>query len=240
MRHLVRIAAAMSLMAGAAACAEGAGQAGSDTSRRFPVTTFTQIETAGAYDVQVTTGQAPSMIATGPRDLIDRLEIEQRGDRLIIRNKRESGIGRVKWSNGRVRVAVTVPMLGGAAMAGSGDMRIDRIAGARFAGSVAGSGGLLLDRVEVSEIGLSLAGSGAIKAIGSARRATYSIAGSGDIDASGLTAAQANASVAGSGDLSARVTGQAQARVMGSGDITIRGGARCSVSKMGSGDVRCS
>lgn len=240
MRHLVRIAAAMSVMASAAACAEGAGQAGPDTSRRFPVKAFTQLESAGAYDVQVTTGQAPSMVATGPSDLVDRIEIEQRGDRLIIRNKRNSGPGRMNWSSGRVRVAVTVPMLGGAALAGSGDIRIDRIAGARFAGSIAGSGDLVLDRVEVGEIGLSLAGSGAIKAIGSARRATYSIAGSGDLDASGLTAADASASVAGSGDLSARVTGQAQARMMGSGDITIRGGARCSVSKMGSGNVRCS
>lgn len=240
MRHFVRTAIFLPIMASLAACGATAAKAGPDASRRFAVTPFTQIESAGSFDVQVTTGQAPSMVATGPKELIDRLEIEQRGDRLIIRNKRNSGLGQMGWSKGNVRVTVTVPMLGGASMAGSGDMRIDRIAGARFAGSVAGSGDLVVDRVEVREVALSLAGSGALKVQGSAERASYSVAGSGDLDASGLTAAQAKASVAGSGDLAARVTGEAQASVMGSGDILISGGARCRVSKMGSGDVRCS
>jgi hypothetical protein len=87
---------------------------------------------------------------------------------------------------------------------------------------------------------LTIAGSGGVKASGSAKRASYSIAGSGDLDAGNLTATDADAEIAGSGSIRARVTGTAKASIAGSGDIDISGGARCTQSKHGSGSIRCS
>jgi hypothetical protein len=92
----------------------------------------------------------------------------------------------------------------------------------------------------VRELGLSIAGSGEIMAAGQAQRASYEIAGSGDMDASRLNAVEAEAEIAGSGDIKAHATGTARASIAGSGDIAISGGARCSSSKNGSGSIRCS
>jgi hypothetical protein len=88
--------------------------------------------------------------------------------------------------------------------------------------------------------GATIAGSGGVRAVGKVAKLDVSIAGSGDVDLSGLTATDASVSIAGSGNVRARATGTADVSVMGSGDVEVTGGAKCSVSKHGSGDVRCS
>jgi hypothetical protein len=147
----------------------------------------------------------------------------------------------MNWKSREATVfTVSVPALQSASITGSGDIEIDRVAGDRFQGRIAGSGGLRLPRVAVKELGLSIAGSGGITAVGQAQTATYTIAGSGDMDVSSLVANNASAEISGSGDIKANVTGTAKARVAGSGDISIRGGARCESRTAGSGDIRCS
>ena len=48
----------------------------------------------------------------------------------------------------------------GAELAGSGDIRIDRVAGDSFDGAIAGSGNLKVDHIEVGKLKLAIAGSG--------------------------------------------------------------------------------
>ena len=80
----------------------------------------------------------------------------------------------------------------------------------------------------------------AIDAAGKADGVDLSIAGSGDIRAGGLASRTADVSIAGSGNVAANASDTAAVSIMGSGDVDISGGAKCSVSKAGSGDVRCS
>jgi hypothetical protein len=202
---------------------------------------FTGLEVAGPFDVQVTTGKAVSVSATGPQKLLDETEVVVKGGKLLIRPKKKNWFGGMSWNSKEPsRFTITVPSLEHAAIAGSGDIDIDRVTGNRFQGSIAGSGNLNLPQVAVQELGLSISGSGEMKAAGQAQRASYRIAGSGDLDASGLRSVDADASIAGSGDIKAQATGTAKASINGSGDIAITGGARCQTSKNGSGDIRCS
>ena len=60
-----------------------------------------------------------------------------------------------------------------------------------------------------------------------------------DVRAGGLEVRRASVSIAGSGNVETRATESANVDIMGSGDVVVTGGAKCSVSKMGSGDVRC-
>jgi flagellar basal body rod protein FlgF len=99
---------------------------------------------------------------------------------------------------------------------------------------------LRVGRLAVRDLDLGIAGSGEVSVAGQAQRAKYGIAGSGDLDASGLRAVDAEAEIAGSGNIRAQVTGNAKATIAGSGDIAITGGARCTSSKNGSGNIRCS
>ena len=241
MRKAVLIGIAVAAMA-AAACGQNRAESGGPTVQRdYQVGPFDRIEVAGPYEVDVRVGAAPSVSASGPERLIERLVVEVKGDRLLIHPRREGSRWRGWGSSGTARIQVTAPSLRGADIAGSGDIRIDRIAGESFEGGVAGSGDLNVDSLEVQSLKLSVAGSGDVRArSGQTRSAEYSIAGSGDINARGVVSETAAVSIAGSGGIHAQATGTADVSIMGSGDVELTGGAKCSVSKMGSGNVRCS
>ena len=229
----------------AAAAVAGCGRSNAETGgatvqRQYQVGGFQSIEVAGPYEVEVVTGDAVSVSASGPEKLIDRLVVEVKGDRLYIHPQKES---RFQWgkSRGSARVQVTAPALRGAAIAGSGGITIDRVSGDSFDGSIAGSGDLRVQTLDVQSLKLSIAGSGDLQArSGQARNAQYSIAGSGGIDTSAVRAETASISIAGSGSVNGQATRTADVSIMGSGDVTLTGGAKCTVSKMGSGEARCS
>lgn len=236
---LVASAAAVAL----GACSEAHSQDGGPAvSRNFAVGGFSAIEVAGSYDVQVKTGANPSVTAHGPQKLLDGLVVEVKGDKLLIHSENHHGFFNINWggSNDAVHVAVTVPQLQAATIAGSGDINVDQVRGESFEGTVAGSGDLGIGALNVKEYKLSLAGSGDAKAgAGNAQAGKIDMAGSGNLDLGGVTTQQLDVSMAGSGDLKAHSPGAAQISLMGSGDAEITGGAKCQVTKVGSGDIRC-
>ena len=242
MRKAMVIGLAAAATASASCGQTRAEDAGPNVQRSFEVGTFERIHVAGPYDVRVKTGGGPSVSASGPERVMERLVVEVKGDRLLIHPRKERGIFNWNWGRGgTATIEVTAPQLREAMIAGSGGITVDRIQGERFEGSVAGSGDLNLDSLDVQALKLSIAGSGDLRArSGQARNAEYSIAGSGDIDASGVSSETADVSIAGSGSISGQATGTADVSIMGSGDVVLTGGARCKVSKAGSGDVRCS
>lgn len=232
---------AMSALA-TSACSEGRAQsAGPATSRNYQVGGFTALEVTGPFDVKVVTGRAVAVSARGPQKLLDETEVVVENGKLRIRPRKKGWLGNMSWtSRGNAVFTVSVPTLDQASVMGSGEVDVDRVAGNRFKGAIAGSGNMRLRQVAVQELGLSIAGSGEITAAGQAKTASYSIAGSGDLDASSLRTADASASINGSGNIKARATGTANATINGSGDIAITGGARCQSRKHGSGDIHCS
>lgn len=216
--------------------------AGATVSRSYNVGNFQQIEVAGPYDVTVRTGANPSISARGSHKLLERTLVEVRGNKLEIRPQSNRGWFSFGWStHGHADFTVTVPQLSGAAIAGSGDIRVDKVTGSNFTGDVAGSGGLDIGAVDVQSLKLSIAGSGSAKAgQGKAVIGDYSISGSGDVDAGAVQTQQAKVSIAGSGGVKAHASSTADVSIMGSGDVDVTGGAKCTVSKAGSGSVRCS
>jgi hypothetical protein len=240
MKRVIALTIAAATLA-AAGCSEARSEnPGPVVDRDFRVGGFDRIELAGAYDASVTTGGAPSVHARGNQKAIEDLTVEVKDGILTIRPKNKMNWG---WSSrrGKVTLTVSVPSLRAAELAGSGDVRINRVAGDSFAGSIAGSGNLKVDQVEVGSLKLQIDGSGNASAgSGRARSADYSIAGSGGIDTKGVQVETASVSIAGSGGVDAHASNSAAVSIMGSGDVNLTGGAKCSVSKAGSGNARCS
>jgi len=214
--------------------------AGPVAERRYQVGAFDRIAVAGPYEVTVTSGGQPGVVARGGEAVLAETEVVVEGGVLKIGPRKKDGI-RWNWGkDGKVRVEVSGAALRGAEIAGSGGVRIDRVAGSEFKGEVAGSGDLSIAAVEAGAVEFSIAGSGNVQAAGKAQRVEVNIAGSGDVDLGALAATTAEVSIAGSGNVSARATGTADVSIMGSGDVAISGGAKCNVSKAGSGKVTCS
>jgi hypothetical protein len=245
-----KLLAAASMAVLIAACSAGAqpgergekGDSGREPSgaqgqRNFEVGAFSRVSLEGSHDVVVTVGGAPSVRAEGDAEAIERLDIRVENGTLKV------GTERGNWSfrrnRGRVTVYVSAPALEGAAIGGSGDMRIDRVQAQRFAASIGGSGDMEIGALRARQANFSVAGSGNIRAAGQAEQADISVAGSGNLALQSLETRRAGVSVVGSGDVEIRASETVDASILGSGDIIVHGGARCSVSKMGSGDVRC-
>lgn len=218
---------------------EKSGASGQNGRRDFQVGAFDRVELAGSQNVIVTVGGAPSAYAEGDTGLLDRLEVKVENGVLKIGQKK--GKWSFGWSkdHGPITVHVSAPALRGAEVAGSGDMRIDKVQSDDFAASIAGSGELEVGSLTAKSTSFSIAGSGGVMASGAAETSDISIAGSGDVRAGGLQVKRTKVSIAGSGNVEAKAMETADISIMGSGDVVITGTAKCNVSKMGSGDVRC-
>jgi hypothetical protein len=212
------------------------GQAGR---RDFQVGSFDRVELAGSHNVIVKVGGAPSAYAEGDTGLLERLEVRVENGVLRIGQKKGKWSFGSRKDRGGVTVHVSAPSLKGAEVAGSGDMRIDRVQSDDFAASIAGSGDLEVGSLRARTTSFSIAGSGGVRAAGAAESAEFEIAGSGDVRAAGLEVRRAKVSIAGSGNVEAKAMESADVAIMGSGNADIGGTAKCSVSKMGSGNVRC-
>ncbi len=238
MRHVPFVLSALALSAcGFSANAQQG--AGPRTAQTFDVGDFRAISAAGAHDVIVTTGGAPSVRAEGPQKGIERLDIRVEDGTLKI-GTRKNATGSWSGNGGKIVVYVTAPRVEAAALAGSGDLSIDRAESDSFKASLAGSGDLKIAALRAGDADFSLAGSGDMEVAGGVGSAKMSLAGSGGMKLGSLQARQAKMSIAGSGGIRANVTEAADVSVAGSGSVKLTGGARCAISKRGSGSVNCS
>ena len=241
MKSQLIAAATIALFSGACAAGSRAEdrEPGPEVSRTYQVGAFDKLAVSGPYEVNVVTGGQAGISAKGGSNLLDETEVVVVNGTLTIRPKKRSGV-RFNWSDGKAVFTVNAAAaLRGAAIAGSGGVNVDKVAG-DFDGDVAGSGDLKLAAVAGGKIKLSIAGSGGVDAAGNADSVDLSIAGSGDIRAGGLASRAAEVSIAGSGNVAANASESANVSIMGSGNVAVTGGAKCSVSKAGSGNVRCS
>ena len=212
---------------------------GAITQRSFDLAGFDAVGLAGSPNMVVTVGGPHSVRAEGDAEMLERLELRVEDGTLKVGYKK--GNWSMNWgSRPRTTIYVTLPALRAASVAGSGDIRVDRVQGDSFKASVAGSGDIAVGQLQVGAANVSIAGSGGIKAAGAAQTASASFAGSGDIDAAALQGRTASASVMGSGDVRIQASETANISIMGSGDVYVSGSARCTINKRGSGDVHCS
>lgn len=218
-----------------AASLAGCAQSGGEISRNFPVAAFDGVRLAGSDRVNVVTGPL-AVTAAGTTDVLDRLDIRTDGAMLVIGRKEGGGM---EWSGANATVTVSIPALRTAVVAGSGDMRVDRVAGSRFDGELTGSGSLALPAVEVAGLGLRVTGSGEADVAGRADAVEFTTTGSGGIDGDALTTRTAVVAVRGSGDVAVRASQSATLTVNGSGSARVKGTQNCSITKSGSGDARC-
>ena len=112
---------------------------GPSIDRDFEIGDFERLDVAGPMDVEVRTGAAASVQASGPEWALENLRVEQQDDRLLI--------GCEGDIDSDVTVVVTVPRLAAARLSGSGDVSIDSIKGDAFECSSSGSGDLSVDEI---------------------------------------------------------------------------------------------
>ncbi len=214
------------------------------TSDGKPITTsaattgaFAKIEAVGPDNIVFVTGNSFSIKAEGDADTLSKLRYAMDNGTIII--GREKGKW---WGDGStgITVTVTAPSLSAASLAGSGDFTADRMTGDKVKVELAGSGNAKIGDVTAKSFVSDVAGTGDVTVAGKVESAEYSVAGTGDVDASKLASVDAEVSIAGTGDVSVNATGTVDASIAGTGDVRVSGGAKCTSSSVGSGKISCS
>jgi hypothetical protein len=209
------------------------------SAKTYQLTGFDEISTSGPQDVVVTLGETFSVRSEGSPQALGQLEPVVIDGRLTIAPRKGFNWGRAGMLSS-AKFYVTLPKLDSVAVAGSGDVSVDRIDGESFEGLIAGPGSLAIAAMKVNNANFSIGASGDVTVAGTARETHVSIGGSGEVQAGGLSSENASVAITGSGNVALTVQDQAKVSIVGSGDVDISGPAHCSVTQMGSGDVRCS
>ncbi|MHB9879850.1 head GIN domain-containing protein [Pacificimonas sp. ICDLI1SI03] len=229
----------MRTMIALGALVAGIAMPASAAEKSWMIGNFEAVDVGGSFDVDVVTGRAQGVVATGPQNELDKMQVDVSSGTLKLRSRKDDKW--FSWSDGgdRVQVRVTVPRLSKARLSGSGDVIVDEMTGTDVSLALSGSGNLKVGAVRSENLALFASGSGDIGAAGECRSGDYSVTGSGKISAADLACRDLAAKVTGSGDILASASRTAKANIMGSGDISITGGADCETRVLGSGDVRC-
>lgn len=197
---------------------------------------FTKIEAVGPDNIIFVTGDAFSIKAEGDAGAIAKLRYAMDNGTIIIGREKGKWWGKDSQS---VTVTITAPTLTAASLVGSGDFTADRMAGDSVSVELAGSGDANIRDVTGKSFKSELAGTGNVSVAGKVERAEFSVAGTGDIDATKLASVDAEVSIAGTGDVRLSATGTVDASIAGTGDINVTGGAKCKTSSIGSGKINC-
>lgn len=205
----------------------------------YEVAGFDEIQALGPQDIVITYGEEFAVRSEGEPLALSLFKPRVENGRLIIAPE-----DNFEWmsSAGDLRGAtfhVTMPKLEAVALAGSGDITIDRVEGPRFSATITGSGELSVASLEVDEADLSITGRGDMVVAGTVADARVSIGGAGTVKASGLHSTNAAITIGGVGDVELTVEEEARISIGGRGDVDISGPGRCSVTRFGGGTVEC-
>jgi hypothetical protein len=216
--------------------AEAAPDPGPHETRNFAGEGFTAVTATGPDQVIIRQGDSFAVVASGPRAVLDRLDIAVDGSALRI--SREPGInyGRL----GTAVITVILPRLSAISATGSGNVGADRLDGERAELNLTGSGNVTVRDGVVGSVAINLTGSGDMTLTGRAQSADVDVLGSGNISAITFGADNADVSVTGSGSVNMNVDETARISILGSGDVNLTGGANCTINRRGSGSANCS
>jgi hypothetical protein len=196
-------------------------------------TGFTGLALAVPGKVELRQGSPESLTVEADDNLLREIETAVEGGKLVIRFSRKLQIA----GNATIRVAVTAPRIESISVSGSGDVTAGTLAVPTLKIAISGSGDVNLANVQVDTLQASIAGSGDLRAGGRATELVAKIAGSGDLHAGKLESRRATVSIAGSGDALLWASESLTATIAGSGDVRYHGDPTVKKSVAGSGQV---
>ena len=227
--HRIMLAALLGLLAAPALAAD----------RNFIVTDFDRVQVDGPFEIRLITGRPASARAQGSAHALDQVKIDVEGRQLRVRPNRSAWGGYPGDEAGPVAITLTTRDLRAVFVRGSGGIDINSVSGLRFDLAVSGSGRITVGKLQADTANVSVIGSGKVTLAGKAKTFQASIQGSGDLDARGLFADDAEINSGTAGEIVVGVQRAVKVTGGGPGDVTILGSPACTVTMRGSGRVGC-
>ncbi|HEY9005277.1 MAG TPA: head GIN domain-containing protein [Ohtaekwangia sp.] len=204
------------------------------------VSDFTKVAFRVPGKLYLRQGTAMKVEVEGKKDLLNEIETEVEGSKLVIGKKG-------KWSNwnwdddDRINVYITMPTIEALSVGGSGDLIAEtRIHSQNLDLNVSGSGSMKIEVEVAGELEADVSGSGDVIVKGKCKSFNSDVSGSGKVNAALTIDSMAELGISGSGKIEA--SGKAnvvKTSITGSGKILAADleTNRCDVRISGSGDV---
>lgn len=207
--------------------------------RNVDVGSFTELSLAIPANLYVKQGSGEKIEIDCDDDILDKIEFEMRGNRLVIKKEGKGWNWNNGWRRSEVDIYVTMKIIEALAVSGSGNMESEGILETDDLDlAVSGSGDMDLD-IEGDEVETRISGSGSISLSGNANEAEARISGSGRVKAEDLTVNSFDARISGSGSCYITVKEEIEASISGSGSVYYAGNPGKVISNSsGSGKVR--
>jgi hypothetical protein len=214
-------------------CANSFGQ---DRETR-DVSGFTQVSFGISGNLFIKTGPQFSLVLEGDKNVLDDIETEVSGNKLVIRKEN----WRSSLRDEKVTVNLTMPQMEGLSVSGSGKAELlTRLESDDLSLAVSGSGKILTTDMDADDLKCAISGSGDIilGGKGSVDDGEISISGSGSFSGEGVEIDHLDIGVSGSGNCVCNVIETLNASVSGSGDVLYSGNPKIDARVSGSGRVR--
>jgi len=209
------------------------------TSQKREVSAFTEISLRIGANVHLKQGETQSVEVKGKETTLEKLIIEVKDRKLVIRYPNEAWFR--KWNPGPVDVYVTMPQIDGLAITGSGSIVSDGKIESRILDmTVSGSGDIKLGDIKSEKVSAGISGSGNIYLSGKQSTAELkaAISGSGNVKAIELPSDNVDVKVSGSGNCWVNSVKNLVIRLSGSGNVIYHGNPSIDSSISGSGKVK--
>lgn len=207
--------------------------------RRYPLTDFDRVIVEGPFEVRIVVGRPTAASASGGRQALDLLSLDQQGQLLRIRRNRTASAGRDAPVTGVVRIELAARSLRSARIIGPTRLTVEGARGLNLELTVEGSGTISAAGVDAENLSLALLGSGGMEVAGSTRALTGNFQGTGEIRAADLRASRASIVSTNSGAVTLQVNGPAAVTSNGLGQIRIFGRPDCTVRGLTPDVVAC-
>lgn len=158
----------------------------------------------------------------------------------------EDGALKIRWANKRdystnykdLEIVVNARNIDGLTVAGSGQIRAERLKTTNLRTTIDGSGGITFDALDADSVIAAIHGSGRLSAAGRADSLDVTVAGSGEVSAAKLESRRARISLLGSAQATVWAKEDLNATIAGSGTIHYYGNPHLNQTVAGSGSIR--
>lgn len=210
-------------------------------SRDIMTTSFEQLSVSGPITVVIRTGVAPSIVAHGDRDNLDRLLVRKTGESLRLSMRRtRTDIDPSRKSANRLRIELSTWQLNRLDLNGPADVSADQLTAQAVELTIGGPGRLAIDRLAADVLAVNMLGNGSLAiAAGDADDARVELNGAPSVDAEAFETQRLNLSLIGPASVRMKVRDAAQISSSGAGFVEILGHPKCDYQGSGTSEIIC-
>lgn len=190
---------------------DGVEGSGDLVTQSYDFDDFDRIEVGSAFELDVTVGPDASVEVTTDDNIVEHLEVKQRGDRLDLRL---DGVG---FRSGTLRAKVTVPDLTSLEATGATDV--------------------LVVGIDTDDFDLDVSGASEVSLGGSADRAEIDVNGASDVDLDAFAIGDADVEINGASDVQMRSADAVSGQLNGASDLWVADDVSPNVTVQGASDL---